>query len=390
MTFEATNTSYGRAVEITGGSHHIQFLNNLFDGVTTTSTSNNLAVVYSPNTFINHHNAFKNNHFRDGSYGIFFQGNYNGGNFPQGTVVEDNAFENQYFMGLQLNQQNSPVVRRNLVQSNTAYSNFFGISFYEGNEGGEITFNQVQSSGTGGYGIAVEYAVGTSSDPVLVANNFVEMGGVNNSYGIYSEYGEFNQYLFNTVHVSGENPSSWAFYNYYGTDKILKNNVLVSTAGGSAMWNYGGFAASDRNDFYAPGSQFAYFDGILQPDLAAWQAATMLDSNSVSVNPQFDTSFHVSAIELNAAAQPSLLVTLDLDGETRNATTPDIGADEFTPPANDANLVAFTSPVAPFPAGSQPVDVILKNNGTATLTSATIDWQVNAVAQTAVNWTGSL
>ena len=37
-----------------------------------------------------------------------------------------------------------------------------------------------------------------------------------------------------------------------------------------------------------------------------------------------------------------------------------------------------------------PVKVVLKNNGTATLTSADIDWEVNGAAQTTFNWTGSL
>ena len=41
-------------------------------------------------------------------------------------------------------------------------------------------------------------------------------------------------------------------------------------------------------------------------------------------------------------------------------------------------------------AGIQPVSVILKNNGPSILTSLTINWKINNMAQPLVNWTGSL
>ncbi len=57
---------------------------------------------------------------------------------------------------------------------------------------------------------------------------------------------------------------------------------------------------------------------------------------------------------------------------------------------NDAGITAITAPAVPFAAGTQSIAVQLKNYGTNTLTSVTINWSVNGTLQTAYNWTGSL
>ncbi|MCZ7556426.1 MAG: T9SS type A sorting domain-containing protein [Bacteroidia bacterium] len=56
---------------------------------------------------------------------------------------------------------------------------------------------------------------------------------------------------------------------------------------------------------------------------------------------------------------------------------------------NDAGIVSIDSP-KDFCAGTHDVKVTLRNYGTNQLTSATINWTLNSVAQPAVNWTGLL
>lgn len=60
----------------------------------------------------------------------------------------------------------------------------------------------------------------------------------------------------------------------------------------------------------------------------------------------------------------------------------------FTAPDN-AGIISLISPVN-FCAGNQAVKVELVNSGTSTLTSATIDWELDNAPQPAINWTGSL
>ncbi|MDW8226079.1 MAG: immunoglobulin domain-containing protein, partial [Bacteroidota bacterium] len=57
---------------------------------------------------------------------------------------------------------------------------------------------------------------------------------------------------------------------------------------------------------------------------------------------------------------------------------------------NDAGIVGIAAPVAPFSSGSQNITVQLRNYGTNTLSTVTINWSVNGTPQTAHNWTGSL
>jgi hypothetical protein len=57
------------------------------------------------------------------------------------------------------------------------------------------------------------------------------------------------------------------------------------------------------------------------------------------------------------------------------------------PAALDAGMVAI---VVPSVSGSQTVKAVIKNFGTNNLTTATINWAINGVAQTAVSFSGSL
>lgn len=63
----------------------------------------------------------------------------------------------------------------------------------------------------------------------------------------------------------------------------------------------------------------------------------------------------------------------------------------YIPPPNNPNNIGLSSFVDTlYGAGNQNVSVRLFNNGLDTLTSTIINWEVNGVAQTPMNWTGNL
>ncbi|HET6991352.1 MAG TPA: right-handed parallel beta-helix repeat-containing protein, partial [Bacteroidia bacterium] len=76
------------------------------------------------------------------------------------------------------------------------------------------------------------------------------------------------------------------------------------------------------------------------------------------------------------------------DNQARN-NPPDIGADEFTTPADDAHLLntLLTFPICP---GNNAVTARFRNVGTATLTSLMFGWEVNNVLQTPFAFNGSI
>ncbi|MFM9142759.1 MAG: hypothetical protein ACKOPP_02045 [Bacteroidota bacterium] len=80
--------------------------------------------------------------------------------------------------------------------------------------------------------------------------------------------------------------------------------------------------------------------------LAPWRTLTGKDSNSVSLNPLFiSPSLAVpGASAYNDLGTPFGGIGTDLTGSSRNGSTPDIGAYEFTPAPNDVGVVQLVGP----------------------------------------------
>lgn len=99
-------------------------------------------------------------------------------------------------------------------------------------------------------------------------------------------------------------------------------------------------------------------------------------------------SWRTIATLTNAAANANAAAATPPATLTRTGTRPQI---RFTTPTvgDDAALLSMTSPVSA-PPGVQNINVLLKNYGSTTLTSATIGWSINGGATTNYNWTGSL
>src|SRR6185369_6170985 len=110
------------------------------------------------------------------------------------------------------------------------------------------------------------------------------------------------------------------------------------------------------------------------------RTATGKDANSISANPFFNstTDLHInpsSGSPVTDAGTPIGGVTTDFDGETRNATTPDIGADEFAS-ANPGSLSLSSATYS----GAE-------NGGTITLTLTRAGGSSGAVSTT-VSYSG--
>jgi len=73
---------------------------------------------------------------------------------------------------------------------------------------------------------------------------------------------------------------------------------------------------------------------------------------------------------------------------TRTGTRPQVRF-EIAATGNDAALVSMPNPVSGAP-GVQNIDVVLRNTGTTTLTTAGIGWTINGGASTNFPWAGSL
>jgi parallel beta-helix repeat protein len=195
------------------------------------------------------------------------------------------------------------------------------------------------------YGIYGYYCRGN-----LYANNMVYG---HDRYGIRVYKGSENKVFYNSVYTVPTASSSYTFYCRNSTNRIVKNNIFYNSGSGSdhcGYYVYGDLASypliSDYNNIYAPNGTVGYYDGNSYATLAAFQAATGLDSNSISADPYFlSTSapfdLHIdinTPSPVDSAGTPIVWVVDDFDGDLRDIATPDIGADEFfagIPPVED-------------------------------------------------------
>jgi len=207
------------------------------------------------------------------------------------------------------------------------YSSYSGIYMYMSTDC-EVRGNEIQGDY---YGLYVSY-----SRRNLIANNMIYGTGYS---GIYLNYGDYNDVYYNSVLTS----TTYGFYKYYGTYTNVVDNIFYQAGSGSLYAYYLAgapgtqFLTSNYNDLYAPTAYVGYYSAA-QTTLANWQTATGVDLNSISADPGFtsltDTpNLHINVIvpsPVDGVAIPIPAVTTDFDGQSRDALTPDIGADEFT------------------------------------------------------------
>ena len=141
--------------------------------------------------------------------------------------------------------------------------------------------------------------------------------------------------------------------NHYGYSSnyvsYFSNNNIINSGGGFAFYvgNASGIGSSFNNNIYTTGRFLGYWQGTSVATLAAWKSTSGHDTASISVDPYYysktTNDLHVFNPKLNAAAIYNPSVKIDIDKQTRNTSTPDIGADEFTPATADAGIVSLTN-----------------------------------------------
>jgi parallel beta-helix repeat protein len=402
MTISATDATYARVFDFANSADYNTIDSCIITGIDAGSTSTNFALIYkSSSTGLAEHNTFTNNTFNDGSYGIYY---YGSGTtvLGSGILVENNNFIEQYYSGIYLYYLDAPIVNNNNISSSSSYTSFYGISAGYCDNALEITKNTIEHSQSG-YGIRTYYCDGTPSATGLIANNMVSYyNGTSTLYGIYHYYSTYQDYYYNSIRVQSTSASTRAFYAY-GSTTTPSNylNIFNNIFENSGTTGYGIYLNSsttvlntthDYNNIYTPnGAIFAYY-GAAYNDLSAWQSATSQANNSYDINPNFvsNTNLHVIGSNMNDIADPIAAITDDIDGDIRNASTPDIGADEYEPLNEDAGITAFNGPLGPCSGTLSNIEVTLFNYGLDTLNNVTIEWEVNGIAQTSFNFGGDL
>jgi parallel beta-helix repeat protein len=328
MTLSSTDATYAMVFYLRGGIQKLNIENCSINGFKGYGSDTNGAAMYSSNAIISDLTV-KNCLITGGTSGMYLESPST--TSSTNTVITNNQFSGQYYTGIFLKYHNAPRVEYNLFSSETSGS-FYGIYLQYCANDFQVLKNRMNIAASSG-GVYIFYCSGNATKKGLVANNFIIIGGTSNAYGIYTYGSDFTRVYNNTVKITSTSANyGYAYYNSGGTSLDIKNNIFSNFGGGYAYYTSSltGIQYSDYNDIFTTGNFAGYWGGNYS-DLAAFKAASGLDVNSVSVNPVFvsATDIHTTSYYLDNKATHIAVVTTDIDGESRNGTTPDIGADEF-------------------------------------------------------------
>ncbi|MCK4344242.1 MAG: SBBP repeat-containing protein, partial [Bacteroidales bacterium] len=333
MTLRATGANYARLVEITNGAQNNEFSYNRIIGVTTTSTDLG-ALIYSAGSN-DDNNLIEENRFEDGTEGLHLSG-VGSSDLEKGTYILNNHFVNQTIKAIILADQDAPVIQSNIIQYDLTDYGFKGIHCGACDNNLIIEKNKILlPNANGGCGIEIGGSDGTPGDEGIIANNFIQINTSGGSAeGIWNTGSTYQRYLFNSVNITG--------YDGFGSRAIkidasssdieLKNNTFANNVGGGTIASENTTnISSNYNNLYSTGTNLAYWNSTGVTSLSAWQSASGQDANSISIDPEYlsDSDLHIENFSLKAGT-PLAEVTDDIDGDTRDATTPFIGADELT------------------------------------------------------------
>ncbi|HEX6915886.1 MAG TPA: T9SS type A sorting domain-containing protein [Chitinophagaceae bacterium] len=321
-------------------------------------------------------NLISGNLINGGYYGVVIASDGGNGLMVNNNQVVNNTISNFHLYGVYLNGGVNTTIEQNDISrpGRSTVSTFYGVYLTEKSTGTRIIRNRIHNtsdaastSTSGNYAVYLTNCDATAGSENIVANNMIyRFNNAGSQYALYNSGSDYVRYVYNSVLLDGPATSSASydtrgFYQTTAASGIeLKNNIIIISrpcVGDNHCLYFNTSTTtfvSDYNDLQmltTAGSlnNVAYINSTQYPTLAAWQAASGTpDVHSLSVDPLF-----VSADDLHlqngsgVSNQGTAIsgISTDIDGDTRSATTPDIGADEFAGPL-PVTLVSFTGELA--------------------------------------------
>jgi len=190
----------------------------------------------------------------------------------------------------------------------------------------------------------------SSSVANVVANNLLYVNGPGELWGL----AVFNLWItfieHNTTVVQGGDPNtSYAFYHLSnfadGEDTQLRNNIFTNYSEGPALRTKvsANVNVEEYNALFTDGTDLVDWAGTFYTDIGAYQMGTAQGVGSVPMDPAYPLlpDAHLNSCTLSGLGTASMIAT-DIDGDPRDATAPDMGADEFTFSAGTLTTTADT------------------------------------------------
>ncbi|MDP2188207.1 MAG: T9SS type A sorting domain-containing protein [Sphingobacteriaceae bacterium] len=407
---------------------------NTFNNITvesnTTSTSTNFAafVASNSNTSATAVGAaatnltLTNSTMIGGYYGITLNG-ATSAPFATGANISNNTVQDFYLYGVWIRAQiNGQFNNNDIFRTNrAAYSTFYGIYLNSRLDNSVFNANRIHDDAPvagnsfSSYPIYGTGAVGSAGNPYRITNNAVyNIRNTGITYGIYFlSTSNFHNIHHNTVIIDnqaeGGTSTKAAYYNTSTTaapEIDLKNNIFyINNSNGGSQYGIWFSSAtpvftSNHNNIFVSANATAGIKAAVRRGttnyltLTDWKAAfsSAFDQNSVDADPVITNPTIGNITPLSSTIDNlgvNVGVTTDLNGVTRSATTPDLGAVEFSGIASDLALLGGSLSRNLCYSTNDSIDLTIRNvvGGSINFstTPLTVNWSVNGPA----NSTGS-
>lgn len=325
LTINKTGSTPNHSIVFANNANHINIENCV---IKNNNAGAVFSAIYDDLNSVTEYISVKHCHIKGGYFGMYFQSNVG----ENAIHAIQNVFDSVDGGAIRFIKVDHFIVAGNSIHAN-GVATFKSAMFFQYNYGhNEITSNNIyvnaswEADGIGIYssrsGIALSF---------FVANNMINVvGGSHLNHGIFLQDTRNVSIIYNSVKTSST--QNYSLLVLSSANITIYNNILYNDGSGYVMYvDDDNTATSDYNDFhYINGSNFIMWK-FLKMNLSAHQTTTGQDLHSMVIDPGFlsTSDLHVYTMALDGAAMPLAQVAEDIDGDLRNTTNPDIGADEF-------------------------------------------------------------
>ena len=417
------NGTQRRCVQIRGGSDHINITNNELNMPNMTSTSNSNMYLYigngtsSPYSYSSAgsncliQNNETNGPVNSGPYWGMFTADQNSNSAEKPNKFDNNDIKNwrsygfrTYYADVGFEFTNNDVHNT----GNTTNNFMYGVYLYQYFAGGEmkITGNKIYNLSNGGtnskYGMYIYAYYAGGSSKSLIANNIIDLSGARFTYGlyVYAPYSTGFDVINNTINFiknPGQNSTSTIYGLYTGyLGGLLQNNVIYSNVNKSAGTFYGiyGFDAGgigvnnwDNNNMYldditGSGTIYHAYHNATYASFSDMASGFGTDwiNESVQYVDRANQDYRMTAFGIGNLGKPYARVTTDINGVTRSATTPDLGATEYDLDFS-VTSIDITTNASECGNFSTSVGITVRNENTFAVANVPVAYDINGLGK---------